>query len=428
MPSLTTPPPMTLIAAPTPVPVPAPAPAPIKKLPCITQQLDPLWISDLNARVQHEVKQQRITEHRKEMEKAVKQQFILHWYDADNAPVIEEWVTNCPFFPQFQLADDSVLVDLLGEEINKIEVFDEHIQRWIPAGLTHTFSLQSGCHIFIRRQGVTICEGFNDLYKASRCSVCPPHLCYNMKGEREGVHMKIKHKLDVPVPSDSGSDVEIVEMPVTPIAVGKGKRRCEGSPRDIDTNPPILIHCRLDLNDFNTCRASSLSPTPLSAPQTMLSSSDHRRFDLDDFDVCRPSSMSPTPPLSTLQSRSALTKVSDTTEPLITEVFVPAYNSTKQVWPQGMYTTDMVMGFEQMDDKNLRMRFQQDDLFHRIFGVPFVKATYHENHCAWQKMDPSILAIYEAAGQTVNGLWLHYLATCRAALGEKTKKPGRQAK
>lgn len=416
-PSLTTPPPTALITT----------PAPVKKPPHITQQLDPLWVSDLSARAQREAEEQRIAERRKEMEKAAKQRFVLHWYDANNAPVVEEWVTDCPFYPQFQLADDPALIDSLGEDINKIEVFEERLQRWIPAGLTYAFSLQSGCHVFIRRRGVTVCEGFNDLYKASRCGVRPPHLRSNMKGERDGVRTKLKKKRNVPVPSDTESDVEIVEMPITPMTVGKGKRRCEGSP-----NAPIPVRRQLDLDDFDACRASSMSPTPPpSAPQTTLSSCVRHHPDLDDFDARRASSMSPTPPSApqtTLSSRLTSVKASYTTEPSIIEVFVPAYNSTKQVWPQGMYTTDMVTGFQQMDDKNLRARFQQDDLFRRIFGVPFVKATYHDNRRAWQKTDPAILASYEAAGQTVNGLWSHYLAARREALGEKTKKPTRRAK
>jgi hypothetical protein len=71
-PSLTAPPPTALVTT----------PAPVKKPPRITQQLDPLWVSDLNARAQREAEDQRIAERRKEMEKAVKQCFVLHWYDA----------------------------------------------------------------------------------------------------------------------------------------------------------------------------------------------------------------------------------------------------------------------------------------------------------------------------------------------------------
>lgn len=71
-PSLTAPPLTALITT----------PAPVKKPPRITQQLDPLWVSDLNARVQHEAQDQQIAERWKEMEKAVKQHFVLHWYDA----------------------------------------------------------------------------------------------------------------------------------------------------------------------------------------------------------------------------------------------------------------------------------------------------------------------------------------------------------
>jgi len=46
-PSLTTPPPTALVTT----------PAPVKKPPRITQQLDPLWVSDLNARVQREAEE-----------------------------------------------------------------------------------------------------------------------------------------------------------------------------------------------------------------------------------------------------------------------------------------------------------------------------------------------------------------------------------
>lgn len=244
---------------------------------------------------------------------------------------------------------------------------------------------------------------------------------------------KLKKRCNVAVLSDAEeSDVEIVEMPTTPMTIGKGKRRCEGSSWDIDIDVPVPARCRLDLDDFNSCRASSMSPTPPpSAPQTTLSS---HVAALDDFDARLASSMSPTPsppsaPQTTLSScLTTAASIIKASIPAIIKVSVPAYNSTKCVWPQGMYTTDMVMGFQQMDDKNLRARYQQDELFRCIFGVPFVKATYHDNHRAWQKTDSALLATYEAAGQTVNGLWSHYLAARREALGEKTKKSTRWAK
>jgi hypothetical protein len=243
-----------------------------------------------------------------------------------------------------------------------------------------------------------------------------------MKGERDGVRTKLKKKRNVPVLLDAEeSDVEIVEMPTTPMTISKVKRRCEGSPWDIDIDAPVPARRRLDLDNFDACRASSMSPTP--PPQTTLSS---HVAALDDFDARLASSMSPTP--SPLSAPQTTLSSHFTTAASIIKVSVPAYNSTKRVWPQGMYTTDMVMGFQQMDDKNLRARYQQDDLFRCIFGVPFVKATYHENRRAWQKTDSALLATYEAAGQTLNGLWSHYLAARREALGEKTKKPTRRAK
>lgn len=85
-----------------------------------------------------------------------------------------------------------------------------------------------------------ICGGAVSLtdapYKTSRPAVRAPHLRFNMKGERDGVRAKLKRR-KTHVLSDE-SDVEIVEMP---IAVSKGKRRCEGSPEDIKKPIPIRL-------------------------------------------------------------------------------------------------------------------------------------------------------------------------------------------
>ncbi|KAF8834038.1 hypothetical protein BDN67DRAFT_985611, partial [Paxillus ammoniavirescens] len=71
------PPPKPPLAKPTPPVVANPA----VRQPRITQQLDPLWMADLNAHAHQETEDQKVTERRKEMERAAKQRFVLHWYD-----------------------------------------------------------------------------------------------------------------------------------------------------------------------------------------------------------------------------------------------------------------------------------------------------------------------------------------------------------
>jgi hypothetical protein len=78
----------------------------------------------------------------------------------DDAPVLVEWVSKGPYYPQWQLADNPELIALLGENVRKIEVYEDHGNHWIPVGLSHTFLLESGCNIFIRCYGVSHCWDF----------------------------------------------------------------------------------------------------------------------------------------------------------------------------------------------------------------------------------------------------------------------------
>jgi len=73
-----------------------------------------------------------------------------------------------------------------------------------------------------------------------------------------------------------------------------------------------------------------------------------------------------------------------------------------------MYTIDMANGFRQLDDPAFRNVWRQDELFERIFGVPYIKATYHQNHRAWIDADPTICEVHERAGYTSQGLWKHF--------------------
>ncbi|KAG1719108.1 uncharacterized protein EDB91DRAFT_1257907 [Suillus paluster] len=441
------------------------------KPPRITQQMDPIWTTDLHARARQEAEQQRVELRRKEMEREAKQRFVLHWYD------------SCPYYPQWQLADDPDLIALLGEDLRKMEVYEEHTNRWIPAGLSHTFSLKSGCNVFIRRYGVSRCRDFQELLNISRQGTRPRHLRFNMTGERDAVRTKLKCK----------DTILKVEGPVNTLTKAKRQREesCEVEtstptrPRlavdaDFDSRRAISLSPTPPVNvDFDSRRTISLSPTPpvdvdfdsrcaisLSpTPPPLETQHGTRRCDWDDdlveadFDSRRAISLSPTPPLSpnapfsvsltTSSSSSILTLSSDQSISMLlpasrtrvrstrmssqrhahtaTLVQVPLYdpNSKRQVWPHGMFTVDMTAGFHQMDNKILRATYQQEELFQHVFGVPFVKATYHQNRKAWQTTNLNVLAEHEAAGHTPAGLWSRYLAARRDALGEQSKKSGR---
>ncbi|KAG2338605.1 hypothetical protein BDR05DRAFT_1004050 [Suillus weaverae] len=240
----------------------------MSKPPRITSQLDPLWQQDLQ---QCEIKRKS------------KQCFVLNWFDDDNTPVKCQWVSNCPYFPFYQLADDPELVTALGENITKIEVFEDRLKEWIPASLSHPLTLKSECHVFIQRYGITDCHNFDELYNTSKESMHPAHLRTNMKLNRDRLHTAINatkqsspqlasehvESSEVEIvddtPATESSEVEIVDnTPVTPRPSTKalGKRPCwfsspESSPAQSQTVQPPSSHPHLHL-DFDYFDSSGL--------------------------------------------------------------------------------------------------------------------------------------------------------------------------
>jgi hypothetical protein len=302
--------------------------------------------------------------------------------------VLMQWVMHCPYFPQYQLSDDPALVASLGDNILKIDVFEERFMRWIPSVLTYPFTLDSRCHIFVRRHGVTDCSDFDDLFKSSKLVARPTHMCFNMKGERDSLRKTNKQRQASA--AASSSDVEIIDNTQLTPKPTLGKHRCL-------TTPP-------------------LSPTQL------LSDSDN------DFDTHLASSMSPTPPLIMSSSPSPVEstpRIIPAPALRVIPVHIPIYNPAKprQRWPHGMYTVDMAIGFQQMAIPKLCGFYGQEQLFRLIFGdTPFVKTTYHDNHKAWHETDVTVLETHKLAGRTEDGLWANYLAARRAALGLGSKK------
>ncbi|KAG1799567.1 uncharacterized protein BJ212DRAFT_1305513 [Suillus subaureus] len=96
----------------------------------------------------------------------------------------------------------------------------------------------------------------------------------------------------------------------------------------------------------------------------------------------------------------------------ITSVHVPSYdaNNKQEVWPHGMYTVDMAAGFCQLDDPTLH--------------VPYIKATYHQNHQAWIEANPKIRKAHELAKYAAGGLWKHFLHAHQIATGKQIKLLG----
>jgi len=231
-----------------------------------------------------------------------------------------------------------------------------------------------------------------------------------MTGKRDVVRTKLKAKR------------EIIEIPSSPVITVKRKRE---ESTELAFTP---MRPRLDVEDFNSRYATSVSPTP--SPLLIRSGS---TISLTSSPPCDTFSMSDSLSTSSVLSvvslphASAPTRRQPTTVPTITTIPVPHYDPAKpwQVWPHGMHTIDMVAGFRQMDDKQLRAIHLQHELFPLVFGVPYVKATYHHNRRMWQVTDHAVLAEHEAAGHSSLGLWSHYLDARRRALGQQSKKPGK---
>ncbi|KAF8431626.1 hypothetical protein L210DRAFT_155575 [Boletus edulis BED1] len=389
--SLPVPPAMVTLPPPIPLPVPA-------RQPRITQQLDGLWMSDLATRAQSEVEAQKVAARRQEMEKQSRQRFCLHWFDRDNVPAQSQWISKCPYYPQYRLSDD---LDLLASlNMDRIEIFDMDSQRWIGAPLNFDFTLKSDCHLFLRRLGVVQCHDFDVLLAQSKQQSHPGHLRHNMKGERDAVRMKLKGKRAI-FSEESDSDIEFISVRKRPHE--ESINISDRTPTRVRIDPHIL-----SLSPSPTC----FSPPPISSQLSLLLS---------------PKGGSPallTPVVSSL-SDDFLSLPPSVSEAVltVTQVEVPAYDPNgHEVWPAGMYTVDMAMGFRQMKDKDLRGRYLQPTLFRHIFRVPFIKGIYQDNLHAWQNTNPDLLAQFEQAGRTQEGLWSRYLAARRVALGERSKR------
>lgn len=307
-----------------------------------------------------------------------------------------QWITTCLYYPQYRLSDDPDLVASLN--MDRIEIFDVDSQRWIGGPLNFDFTLKTDCHSFIRRLGVVCCQDFEVLLGQSKRQSRPGHLRHNMKGERDDVRAKLKARRGV-FSEESDSDIEIISV---------RKRAREESIEISDcTSTRVCTDSRiLSLSPSPTC----FSPPPTSSLLSSLPKQGGSALLTPTASSLPRDFSSPPPPAQ------------DST-PTITQVQVPAYDHNgREVWPAGMYTVDMAAGFRQMKDKHLRSLYLQPTMFRLVFGVPFVKGTYQDNLRAWQNTNTDILAQFENAGRTPEGLWTRYLAARRVALGAHSKR------
>jgi hypothetical protein len=193
-------------------------------------------------------------------------------------------------------------------------------------------------------------------------------------------------------------DIEIIDnIQLTP-KPSLGKHHWVQSPSQ---EIHIATWAQLAQDDFNACLATSMSLAP-SLILTQLSDSedcfdDHLSSPLlstqeDDFNACHASSISPMPPLILTASSSSLSIESMPSTPAssvavkpicqqpvplsntlysaqaashIIPIHIPIYDPAKlqQRWPHGIYTVDMVVGFQQMAIIKLCDFYSQEQLF-----------------------------------------------------------------
>jgi hypothetical protein len=264
--------------------------------------------------------------------------------------------------------------------------------RWIPTDLEHTFKLDLHCHVFIRHYGVTECPDFDKQFHLTRVSSRPRHLRFNMKAERHHLCQKIKQR-ESKVIDHSDEEIEIVDKAVITPRV-PSKHALEPSPKQFHEGPACLRQ-----------RLRSLSPT-------------------STISLLVSQSTSVSLASSPLSSTTSLPESDISSSDKIVPITCPRW-ADGQVWLKGMFTCDMAVGFHQMDNKALLVRYSQEESFGCIFqGAVFRQGTYYDNRYKFTNAIPSLLAEHKAAGNSKNGKWSTYVAAHRMALDESVKPSG----
>ena len=155
----------------------------------------------------------------------------------DTVPQRLKWVTDCPYFPYYQLSNHPDVVASLGDDIYDIEVYEDSMMCWIATSLDHSFTVKLKGHVFVWHLGVMECFGFDEHYQLSRQLSQPQHFWFNMKAECEGVRAKAKQK-PVVFPSDTDDEVEIIAHSAPALLQAcTSKQTLEPSPRHQNEGP-----------------------------------------------------------------------------------------------------------------------------------------------------------------------------------------------
>ena len=107
-------------------------------------------------------------------------------------------------------------MSLLSEDIIQFEVFEPSLHLWITTSLKHTFTVKSGCHLFLWHFGVSQCANFDEDLQITQDSKHPVNIRTNMHSGCQITHSKNKTKASSQPGSqgtrESDSEVEIVEI------------------------------------------------------------------------------------------------------------------------------------------------------------------------------------------------------------------------
>ncbi|KAF7356124.1 hypothetical protein MVEN_00943000 [Mycena venus] len=290
------------------------------------------------------------------------QRFTVVYFDEDQQPAKARVVDECPKWPTYTF--DPATLAKMGKDIFELELYSSAHGVWIGIDINYVHLVSTDCVILLRRTGIHGLDEDKTISTFMNKSN-PPHIRYNLHGERATVRADYKKKVEIVISdsdSDADSDVQVIRTTLKrPI-----KQEKPSPPRSrprlmIDTSPRAI----------SPALSSATSSTPFSALSVISSASTPQT----------------TPPLSPMLPLS------------------PTLSS--QAWPHGMFAVDMVHGFMQMSSDELKS-IPQSQRFRQVFGQEYHKSTYGDQTRFWKLAKDKHFKLAQAAldaQRTPAGLW-----------------------
>jgi hypothetical protein len=242
----------------------------------------------------------------------------------------------------------------------------------------HIHSLTADCRIFLRRRQVKDCLDLDQL--VFQLTEKGNHLRQNMRGARDGIRQTLQRRQlasPISVKDSSDSEIEVVSITMAP------KRKIKEEPDDTgDVLGDVFRHAqrpRLAPLVIPSSDLASGSSTP-----SLVSSSGSTPLTPSRSMPLTPSPLSSTPPISPITAFG--------------------------LWPAGLYTVDMVEGFQKMDAASRRGLTMQDR-FESVFKCPWHGSTYFDQRARWKKAMTSQRQAALDAGRTAAGKWSVFAAS-----------------